>query len=722
MKSSSKPYSARLFWILVITTALATSAFTIVRNIIRNNQQENDLSIRADNIAYRIGEAISPSIWDICQESENRSFSEEVASALLDSEFRDPHLLGIVVYGNFGHIFLGRFKTNNGLTEFSKELSAKARKEAFVSKIIPINNGPMTIGNIRVYITASPYARMQYQTMIVEIVETLTLSIVFVTALFMILRKALIEPMRSLAIAQHAIESLNEAIVVTNNNGIVVDANTMYCNLFGSRKNNIVGKPIRIEFDNHESVHGLWDVWQGKSKARKWQGEVRVHTNADHATRVNIIASPVQELRDYTVTVLQDIEELKKAEDTLRLYNAEFKQEKERAEKSSNAKDDFLSVMSHELRTPLNPIIGFANILRHKARDTDVRGKLDIIIKSANHLLKVIDSILNYTRIERGDIRLSCEFFDYQEACRNAVDSFRIPANEKGLIISLSQKILIEEFADSKSPVLVFGDPTKISQIILNLISNSVKYTSEGNIAISSLLQKNGDQFALRIQVSDTGIGISKANRELVFQNFTQVEPSLCRTYEGIGLGLAICQKLVNAMGGTIDFNSEPDKGSTFWIELPLQHLKCESTELSERTESAIASQSTGSASVMLVEDEESNLILAQYLLNELGCEITTAHNGEEAISVANSKKFDVILMDLQMPHMNGFEATSKIRASSKLNRETPIIATTAHASNLTRQECLESGMNDFLSKPFEPGGYSQTIKKWLRRAASDHS
>jgi two-component system sensor histidine kinase/response regulator len=381
---------------------------------------------------------------------------------------------------------------------------------------------------------------------------------------------------------------------------------------------------------------------------------------------------------------------------------------KEAAESASRAKSAFLANMSHELRTPLNAMIGMTALARRRATDPTQIDFLDKADRASRQLLAVIDDVLDISRIEAERLTLDSIEFKLGEVVDDLVAMIDPRAREKGLAFTL-------DIAPEFSRMLLRGDPMRLGQVLLNLLSNAVKFTATGCIALRVLrLEENAGQVLLRFEVEDTGIGIAAADRQRVFLAFEQADSSLTRKYGGTGLGLSISKRLVGLMGGAIGVTSEPGTGSCFWFTARLEKTGPAATPEVAPSAADWMSECAG-AHVLLAEDEPLNRDLAKDLLESFGVRVDLAEDGRQAVERVSQVDYDMVLMDVQMPTMNGIDAARAIRLL-KSGATLPIVALTANAFEEDRRRCLDAGMDDYITKPFTQDQLLSAVARWLAR------
>ncbi len=388
------------------------------------------------------------------------------------------------------------------------------------------------------------------------------------------------------------------------------------------------------------------------------------------------------------------------------------------ARAASKAKSDFLATTSHELRTPLNPIIGYVDRLLERIEDLDSLRELQIIKNSAELLLRLIDDILEFSRIEHGDIRIEMKEFNFNECCRDVTYLMSAQAKEKGLDLKFILE-LPDGFPENK-PIIFDSDEGRLQQVVTNLIGNAIKFTEEGRITVRVVIKSDGlGNDSLKVSVEDTGIGISEEDSKKLFEPFTQVDEGLSRKYGGMGLGLAISRAFIEALGGVIDCSSELGVGSKFWFEIPIvlkDGVEPTSDDKIVRVNGAQELEGDHAAqSILLVDDERVNRELGASMIRSLGYHVVCAKDGFEALGITGKQDFGLILLDIRMPKLDGFETARAIRDRSRKQPPTPIIALSAHITTKDEERCHEMGMLDYLQKPLNIDTLNRCIQKWLK-------
>lgn len=359
------------------------------------------------------------------------------------------------------------------------------------------------------------------------------------------------------------------------------------------------------------------------------------------------------------------------------------------------SKTDFLSTMSHELRTPLNSVIGMSNVLLSDNPNKEQKENLDVLKFSAESLLSLINNILDFNKIDSGKIELESIPFDISTLIKNACAGFGAKAGEK----KLNYHVQIDKQIGKQQ---VIGDPTRLVQIIFNLVSNAIKFTHKGMVEVRAIIRrKNQDGIIIRFSVKDTGIGISPEKQKIIFEPFLQASKSITRNFGGTGLGLSIVKHLLEQMGSKIVIDSEAGKGTRFYFDIKYATAELE-VDLADTTEEKEVD--IDQLKILLAEDNAMNILFMKKLLSTWNAQIEIAENGEEAVRLATENDFNVILMDLNMPVMDGYAATKMIRKIADPNKSNVhIIALTASASDEVREKIEECKMDDYLSKPFQP-------------------
>jgi len=443
---------------------------------------------------------------------------------------------------------------------------------------------------------------------------------------------------------------------------------------------------------------GVKSIIDGASQVSLGHLDTRVRVYS--RDEIGLLATSFNQMTDTLERNMRHIRELKDAEEKLT-------KEKERAEVSEQTKQLFLAKMSHEIRTPMNGILGFAKLLEESIVGTEEKEYIQIIIKSGEDLLVILNDILDFSRMEAGKISFENLPFKPRDIVRTTVLMTEAKATQKGL--------LIRYHVDAKIPETIVGDSVRLNQVLLNLVSNAVKFTSCGEINIAvNCIADNEEIITLDFGVKDTGIGIPLEKQERIFESFEQATNDTARKFGGAGLGLSIVKQIIKLQNGEIYITSEPGKGSDFHFRLSFaKHL-----DVVKNTNAGLAKKIIPGGQgihVLVVEDNAINQMLVIKVLKNQGFETEVAENGLIALEKYEKKDYDILLMDLQMPEMDGYEATRKIRGLKNGKNEIPIIAMSAHTFKGEYEHCMAIGMNDFISKPFDTAELYEKIFALLK-------
>lgn len=380
---------------------------------------------------------------------------------------------------------------------------------------------------------------------------------------------------------------------------------------------------------------------------------------------------------------------------------------------ASEIKNNFLASMSHEIRTPMNGIVGISGLLKKTTLTKEQDKYIETIDDSVNLLLTVINDILDFSKLESGKLSLSNISFEFDAITQSIIDLLKVNISKRNINISLNIAVELKKH--------FIGDDNRIKQILLNLISNAIKFTKDGDVSINfECLNLKTSSALIKVSIQDTGIGIEKNIRKTLFEKFTQADSSTTRKYGGTGLGLAICKHLIELMNGEIGVESTLNIGSTFWFTLELPFAEDNNSDKKMNTHNSDNSVKFDfSGTILLVDDVSVNRIVAQAMLEGIGFSVISATNGKEAYEKNQEQEFDLILMDCQMPVMDGFDATKKIRDLEGTSKHTPIIALTALAMKGDNERCIAAGMDDYISKPYTIETLSLVIQRCLNKLSS---
>jgi signal transduction histidine kinase/CheY-like chemotaxis protein/HPt (histidine-containing phosphotransfer) domain-containing protein len=450
------------------------------------------------------------------------------------------------------------------------------------------------------------------------------------------------------------------------------------------------------------------DFWSGEYRFRRANGSYadifdRGYILRDHDARaIRMISS------------MMDMTERKREMETARARDA--------ALESARLKSQFLANMSHEIRTPMNSVIGMTDILLHTELMPEQREFVEIVRMSGESLLTIINDILDFSKIEAGKLKFEMLDFEPRTAVEDVIMMLLDQARVKNLQLSA--------FIEPEVPDMVCGDPGRLRQVLTNLISNAVKFTQEGEIKVRATRDAESDtDVVLRFEVTDAGVGIPEEARACLFQAFSQVDASTTRRYGGTGLGLAICKQLVNLMGGQIGCRSAPGQGSTFWFTVRFEKPGGVTSLVEILTEGAHPSVNSAASHipeavrrrtrVLIAEDNIFNQKVVLRQVREMGLGADAVADGTEALEALSRISYDLVLMDCQMPEMDGYKCAAEIRRWEDGRKHVPIIAMTAHVMKEDRDKCLAAGMDDFLSKPVRVAHLEAVLAKWLTGSTS---
>ncbi|MEO6302446.1 MAG: response regulator [Bacteroidia bacterium] len=498
-----------------------------------------------------------------------------------------------------------------------------------------------------------------------------------------------------------ALAHINNSITILDKNANIDWVNKSFEKLFGYSLSEVKNKHVRIFRGNDQTEKKLQKIFALAFEQKKQLTcESRITNRSGKHNWIHTTITPVTDETNAIVKVIivdTDINSRKKTEQ-------ELIRSKEKAEEAVITKQQFIANMSHEIRTPINAIMGMMHMLEN-TEDEEMRKKYLQLVNYASHnLLNIINDILDISKLEVGKMPIEKIDFNVFDLVYNIKKSMQYRANEKELELNC--------FIDKDIPTQLHGDPARLNQILINLVGNAIKFTSKGSITISlETTIRTHKIIKLLFTVSDTGIGIEESEQSNIFQYFHQAHLNTTQQHDGSGLGLAIVKHLVESQKGKIWFKSKENEGSKFYVEL---QFGINSTEQKEdiKTTNEVKTPFLKGKTILLVEDEALNQMVAKYLLeNDLGAIVEVASNGKIAINILEKKDFDLVIMDIQMPDMNGYETTRYIRKKMQPPKNTiPILAMTAHAFKEEEIKCKEAGMDGFVSKPFKIEELKQTL------------
>ncbi len=519
-----------------------------------------------------------------------------------------------------------------------------------------------------------------------------------------------------------AVEQTPLSVLITDRDGCIEYANAAFTTITGYATEEGLRQNPRLLKSGLTPSETYAALWQTLERGETWSGEfINRRKNGDLYVEYSII-TPVRQAdgrATHYIAIQEDITERKRVEEELDQHrnhlevlvnqrsgqieelNTQLERRVQESEAANRAKSTFLANMSHEIRTPMNVIIGLAHLLQRDVTDPMKRQRLDQLCEGANHVLAIINDILDLSKLEVKRLKLDHGDFKLDTVVTMVLRMVGGQAQEKGLALTT-------QISPSVPAMRLNGDSMRLAQVLINLCGNAIKFTDHGEVRLSiDCLAENADSISLRFTVEDSGIGIASADQARLFQPFMQAEGSAVRG--GTGLGLNISQHLVELMGGTIVIDSRLGAGSRFSFEITLQHATASDAE----PRAVIPATSFRGRRVLFAEDHPLSQEILLEMLEDLGCEVDAASTGVEAVECVRERSYDLILMDMRMPKMDGLEATRAIRKLPG-RRDVPIIALTANAFADDRQNCLDAGMNAHLAKPVTPATLAAVLGRWL--------
>lgn len=499
-------------------------------------------------------------------------------------------------------------------------------------------------------------------------------------------------------------------VATTDNKGNIIDANEKLTQISGYTTTELIGQNHRILNSGVHPQEFFKAMWKDIGNGKIWRSEICNKAKNGELYWVDTIIVPIfgaQNKPHQYIAIRFDVTDRKKSEE-IQAKNLELIKQKEIAENSARIKGEFLANMSHEIRTPMNGVIGIVDLLEKESNLSLRQEEYIKIIKSSSlSLMTILNDILDMSKLEAGRVTLQNEPTSIRSVINQIKDLYEAKSIEKGIKI-------VSEYSNDIPPTIL-ADETRIKQVLSNYVSNAVKFTEQGEITIKTeIVSKNDVNYILKFSVTDSGRGITKEEQKILFKSFNQLDSSSKKKFEGTGLGLSISKDIVLLFGGQVGVESELGRGSTFWFTIKTTSAT-HNIEDEDRNNKKVIENKVFTVNVLVVDDKKVNIIVAKTMLTSLGCSVTTASSGKEAIEAFNKNEFDLVFMDIQMPIMDGVETAKIIKQQHRSS--VPIIALTANAMEGDREKYLSLGLDDYIAKPLELKKLTEILSKYNKKS-----
>lgn len=689
----------KLVMLLVVITTTVMAVFIGLRLWINWYEYNQEMDARFERVSARIATTVNPTIWDIYKKSLDRNYSQEVAKAILDAELKDQHLIAIKVYGNFGHLFMGKIKlADDTIVDFDDKLFKDILQRVDRQQLYPIRLGEMTIGNVEIFFTEAPLRQRLLRSFLLEVIQTIFVGLVVILFLFYALRKSLVQPLIALQTAKHAIESMSDGVAILAPGGQILEINTSLSEQTGYDIGEFINKKLFIFNSIPDSDDKMVHIWQSVEKQGFWSGEIE--TIRKNNTRYPSMLSLTTVYNDdgkivNRVMVLHDNTNEHRLQHTQRMETV----------------GALAGGVAHDINNVLTPIMGWAELLCEDMSDTEISHRgIRQILKGTERAKGMIDQIMNFSRISKANEQFDV---DLKTLILDSIDFIRatFPAS-----ITIETNLCNDDLR-------VFADPGKIEQVLINLYTNAMHAMEENggvlsiNAELETFLSGQNNSKRIHVTVCDTGHGIQKDILESIFEPYFTTKGS----GKGNGFGLSTSIGIVNMMNGDLRVETEVGAGSTFHIWLPafVEHgdandrtILNEDSPL-EEAKKTIVIQAPLNTRIMLVDDEIDNLRLVENLLKRLGCQTVSYQNSDKALTAFTLEpdKFDILITDQSMPHLQGHELASAIRS---IVPDLPIAVITGHNLVETEERFRTLGHIVYIRKPFRIQEIRSAINKLL--------